>query len=98
MLPLTRRALRGAAGVVAVVCAYGAGVMSGAGPVKGTPPVAGPGVLDEAARRIAGEAAAPVPRGDLERAAVTAMLRRLGDRWAHYYTAQEYDDVQGRLN
>jgi carboxyl-terminal processing protease len=22
----------------------------------------------------------------------------LGDRWAHYYTAQEYDDVQGRLN
>jgi carboxyl-terminal processing protease len=98
MLRLTGRVFRGAAVVVAVVCAYGAGVMSGAGPVKRAPQAARPGVLDEAARRIAGEAAAPVPPGELERAAITAMLRRLGDHWAHYYTAQEYDDVQGRLN
>jgi carboxyl-terminal processing protease len=98
MLRLTGRVLHGTVVVVAVVCAYGAGIMSGAGPMKRTPPAIEPALLDEAAGRIVTEAAVPVPRGELERAAINAMLHRLGDRWAHYYTAQEYDDVQGRLN
>ncbi|REE98502.1 S41 family peptidase [Thermomonospora umbrina] len=96
MLRLTGRLSRGAVVAFAVVCAYGAGVATGADPVS--PARAVPdGVLDDAARRISRESALPAGRDDLRRAAVEGMLRRLGDRWARYYTAQEYDDVHGRL-
>ncbi|SEF94951.1 carboxyl-terminal processing protease [Thermomonospora echinospora] len=88
---------RGAALVLVVVCAYGAGVATGAGAPPSAEP-SRPGPLDEAAGRIARESALPVGRADLQRAAVDGMLRRLGDRWARYYTAQEYDDERGRLN
>ncbi|HEX2312992.1 MAG TPA: S41 family peptidase [Thermomonospora sp.] len=96
MLRLTGRVSRGAVVAFAVVCAYGAGMATGAEPAP--PRRGGPeGVLDEAARRIARESALPAGRDTLQRAAVDAMLRRLGDRWARYYTAQEYDDAHGRL-
>lgn len=96
MLRLTGRVLRGGALAAAVLCAYGVGAMTGGSERRPQPVKAG--LLDDAARRIGREAAVPVDRSELERAAVDGMLRRLGDRWAHYYTAQEYDDVQGRLN
>lgn len=88
---------RGAVLALAVVCAYGAGVATGAEP---TPPAtrSRQGLLDEAAGRIARESVLPVGRADLQRAAVDGMLERLGDRWARYYTAEEYDDEHGRLN
>ncbi|WP_267898999.1 S41 family peptidase [Thermomonospora amylolytica] len=91
------RPVRAAAVALALVCAYGAGVVTGAEPgtSAGT---GGQSTLDEASRRIADESAIPVGRTDLQRAAVEGMLRRLGDPWARYYTATEYDDTRGRLS
>lgn len=102
----------------AVVVAYAAGVVTGAlgadGP--GTPDAAaaapasadatggeGTGsVLDAAADRIASQAARPVDRAVLERAAVEGMLRALGDRWSQYYAPSDYDafreSVEGRYS
>lgn len=98
--PLRRRpghALRGIAVTAAIVCAYGAGVVSGSGSQRHTAVAGGGSVLDEAAARIRGRAATPVGRGELDRAAIEGMLRGLGDRWAHYYSAREFDDAEGRL-
>jgi carboxyl-terminal processing protease len=101
-----RRVLRALAFFTAMICAYGAGVATGAAPgMRGAQqerqaeqsPSART-VLDEAADRLATDAAEPVSRAELDRAAINGMLERLNDRWAHYYNAREYDDVQGRLN
>lgn len=89
--------LRGAAIAAALVCAYGAGVVSGSGSERHAAVAGGGSVLDEAAAKIGGRAARPVDRGALDRAAIEGMLRGLGDRWAHYYSAREFDDVEGRL-
>ncbi|MEV3923980.1 S41 family peptidase [Actinomadura coerulea] len=101
MSPLSGRrgggVLRGTAIAAAIVCAYGAGVVSGAGSGRHAAVAGGGSVLDEAAAKIGGRAARPVDRGALDRAAIEGMLRGLGDRWAHYYSAREYDDVEGRL-
>ncbi|HZB31441.1 MAG TPA: S41 family peptidase [Streptosporangiaceae bacterium] len=100
------RVLRALAFFTAVLCAYGAGVATGSAPgmraaqqtrEAGQSPSAR-ALLDEAADRLATEAAEPVSRAELDRAAINGMLERLNDRWAHYYTAREYDDFQGRLN
>ncbi|TDC93297.1 S41 family peptidase [Actinomadura sp. 7K507] len=91
------RLLRGTAIAAAILCAYGAGVVTGSGPRRPTAAADG-SVLNEAAARIGRHAAAPVERGELDRAAVEGMLSALGDRWARYYSAREYDDVDGRLN
>jgi carboxyl-terminal processing protease len=89
--------LRGMAVAAAIVCAYGAGVVSGSGADRHAAVAGGGSVLDEAATKIGRSAAEPVGRGELDRAAIEGMLRGLGDRWAHYYPAREYDDVEGRL-
>ncbi|MEU6039667.1 S41 family peptidase [Actinomadura sp. NPDC047616] len=100
MFRLTGRGLRVSAVVVAVVCAYAAGMITGGGPpverrARGS---AAPSLLDEAATRIGRAAAQPVDRGRLDRAAIDGMLRTLGDKWARYYSASEFDDFQGRMN
>lgn len=92
------RLLRGGAVAAAIVCAYGAGMVSGSGPQRHSAAAGGGSVLDEAAAKIGGRAAKPVGRGELDRAAIEGMLRGLGDKWARYYSAREYDDVEGRLN
>ncbi|WP_433474401.1 S41 family peptidase [Spirillospora sp. CA-142024] len=89
--------LRGAAVAAAIVCAYGIGVVSGSGSERHAAVAGGGSVLDEAATKIGGRAARPVGRDELDRAAIEGMLRGLGDKWAHYYSAREYDDVEGRL-
>ena len=84
------------AGVVAA--AFVGGVVTG---VVGAddPPASRqkPGVIDEAADRIASRAARPVDRSALERAAVEGMLRALGDRWSTYYGRTEYTSFQSAL-
>src|SRR5690606_41782352 len=50
------------------------------------------------AAEIGGHAAVPVERAALDRAAVEGMRGVLGDKWATYYSAREYVDVEGRLN
>ncbi|PRX07533.1 UNVERIFIED_ORG: carboxyl-terminal processing protease [Actinomadura viridilutea] len=100
MFRLTGRVLRVSAVVVAVVCAYAAGMITGGGPPveRRADESAAPSLLDEAATRIGRAAAHPVDRGTLDRAAIDGMLRSLGDKWARHYSAQEFDDFQGRLN
>jgi carboxyl-terminal processing protease len=93
------RALR-VAGVVALMAvAYVGGVVTGVvgsadAPSKGRARL---GVVDEAADRIGADAAKPVQRKELERAAVEGMLRALGDRWSTYYGASEYASFQDAL-
>lgn len=89
--------MRGTAVAAAIALAYGAGVVTGSGPRRPTAAADG-SVLNEAAAKIGRHAAVPVERGDLDRAAIEGMLGVLGDKWATYYSAREYDDVEGRLN
>lgn len=74
-----------------VAAAYAGGLVTG---VVGTHEQAAqgapPGVLDEAADRIASGAAAPVSRETLERAAIDGMLKSLGDRWSRYLPPAQY--------
>ncbi|MDQ1586601.1 MAG: carboxyl-terminal processing protease [Actinomycetota bacterium] len=91
------RFLRGVAMVAAVALAYVGGVVTGV-VGSGTSRHAAPsGVIDEAAARIADQAAEPVDRKALERAAVEGMLRTLGDRWSTYYEPTEFASFQDAL-
>ncbi|MCA0332086.1 MAG: S41 family peptidase [Actinobacteria bacterium] len=99
MSPL-RRAGRIALIVALVAASYGAGVLTG---VVGTrtseeQTVASKGVLDEAADKIMADAASPVSRDQLDRAAVEGMLKALGDRWSAYYQPTEFDSFQAGLD
>ena len=89
------------AGVAAAVLGvYAAGVVTGAfvKPAPAPDPVAGqPSVLDAAADRIREDAARPVDREVLEKAAVEGMLRALGDRWSQFVTAGEAGSFQDAL-
>ncbi len=79
-----------------VAGAFGAGVLTGV--VGSADPSPDPGVLDEAAERILADAARPVSRDQLDRAAVEGMLKALGDRWSAYYEAAEFDSFQAGLD
>jgi len=88
------------AAVVGVVAAsYGAGVLTGVvGTNASQEPAADAGVLDEAAARIMADAATPVSREQLDRAAVEGMLKALGDRWSAYYRPAEFESFQAGLD
>lgn len=94
---------RAAVTVAAVVVAYAAGVTTGVVGSR-TPEVPQPeaaaslGVLDEAAQRIAAQAARPVSGDVLERAAVDGMLKALGDRWSRYLPAGEFRSFEDALD
>lgn len=92
-----RRLLRVTAAVALTSVAYVGGVVTG---VVGSNSKAHPGkvgVIDEAAERIGADAARPVERKALERAAVEGMLRALGDRWSTYYGASEFTSFHDAL-
>ena len=93
-----RRVLRVSAIASVVALAFGAGVLVGV-VGRGDPPAptARRSVLDEAADRIAAEAARPVDRAALDRAGVEGMLRALGDRWSTYYGATDFRSFQDAL-
>jgi carboxyl-terminal processing protease len=86
---LRGRVFRWAAVVVALGCAYAAGTASRPSSLRGP-------TLDDAAGRLATRTG--LTRGSLERAAIDAMARRTGDRWARYYTADEFDGVRDTMN
>jgi carboxyl-terminal processing protease len=78
---------RTAALAAAVAVAYGAGVMSGAAPVR---PAAVPSPAPTAGSPVA-ELTASAQLGEpLDRAAVQALLDKLDDRWAAYLDPTEY--------
>lgn len=93
MIPL-RRAVRSVAVVAVVGVAFVGGVVTGVVGGRGERH----GVIDEAATRIAADAARPVEREALERAAVEGMLRTLGDRWSAYYGRTEFASFQDALD
>lgn len=92
MSTLGRRLAIGVVAVVGVGLAYGAGVITG---VVGSNHQEG--VIDAAADRIESQAAQPIDREQLERAAVEGMLKALGDRWSSYYGPTQYSSFQDAL-
>lgn len=80
-----------------VVTAYGGGVVTGIVGSEPPPTPAAQGVLDAAATRIMSEAADPVSRSALERAALDGMLKTLGDRWSRYLPPSEYTSFSQSL-
>jgi carboxyl-terminal processing protease len=65
-----------------------------AGRAASTP---GAGVIDAAADRILSQAANPVSRATLERAAIDGMLKALGDRWSRYFQPAEFESFSQGL-
>src|SRR3954468_9967634 len=101
--PPARGRGRARAGVVVAVVAtltFCGGVLVGASGNRPAEGAARPGVLDEAARRIASDAQHPVERSTLERAAIEGMLKSLNDRWSSFWSPDEYasfsDTLEGR--
>lgn len=107
----SRRFLRSASIAVAVVVAYAGGVLTGvcgslsngeAERLGAQSASSAPGVLDEAASRIAANASRPVDPEVLQRAAIDGMLRTLGDRWSSYLGPSEFasfeDALEGRYS
>jgi carboxyl-terminal processing protease len=84
-----------------VAAAFVAGIVTGV-VGSGAPAEQAPsnGVLDEAARRIGGQAARPVDAAVLQRAAVEGMLAAVGDRWSRYLGPEDVgsfrDSLEGR--
>ncbi len=75
-----------------------AGVAFSAGALLVRPaPVTQEGVLDEAAARIARDAAEPVDQETLEKAAVEGMLDTLGDQWSAYYGPADFETFSAAL-
>lgn len=60
--------------------------MSGGGPSAS----ASPGLLDQAATTIQQNAAKPISKADLDKAAVEGMLQALGDKWSSYFSPADY--------
>lgn len=108
---LAVRRIRSAALVTgAVLLAYAGGVATGvvgthdgqAQAAASSTIGAGEGVLDQAADRIASEAARPISRATLEQAALDGMLKALGDRWSRYFPPAQFasflQGLQGRYS
>ena len=83
-----RRVLTAVAAVVALAGAFVAGAASMW--LASSRDAGSRSVVDEAEARIAHDAAHPVSRAQLERAAVQGMLSALDDRWSAYYAASDF--------
>ena len=86
--------------MAALLSAYGLGMATAGQAPSRIEPAAHreDGLLEEATDRIATSADQPVSRDELREAAISGMLRSLGDPWARYYPPQEYGDFTGWLN
>jgi carboxyl-terminal processing protease len=103
---LTRTSTRVTAAVAVVVVAYGAGLLTGVMGSKEPDPAAAPavaqkaaaspssGLLDQAANAILQNAAKPISKDDLNKAAVEGMLQALDDKWTSYYSPNDFASFQ----
>jgi carboxyl-terminal processing protease len=83
---------------VAVVAAFGGGVVTGTAMHHDAKSTHNDSVLDQAERAIELQAATPVPAGVLRQAAVDGMLRALGDPWSAYYEPAEFARYERTLS
>jgi carboxyl-terminal processing protease len=93
-----------------VVVAFSAGLLTGvmgshdpdstaaASVAEPTEAASSSGVLDQAASTILQNAAKPISKDDLDKAAVEGMLQALGDKWSSYYTPSDFDSFQDVMN
>jgi carboxyl-terminal processing protease len=93
-----------------VVVAFSAGLLTGvmgshdpdstaaASVAEPTEAASSSGVLDQAANTILQNAAKPISKDDLDKAAVEGMLQALGDKWSSYYTPSAFDSFQDVMN
>jgi carboxyl-terminal processing protease len=101
----TRRLTRAATLLVVVLAAYGGGVLTGVlgdGPSggRGGAPAASatPGLLDQAAATIQQNAAKPISKDDLDKAAVEGMLQALDDKWSSYFTPHDFASFEAVMD
>lgn len=98
--------LRYGAAVIALVLAYGAGVLTGVlgssddgrPAARATPSPSGSGFLDQVEQTILQKAAKPVSAADLDRAAVQGMLQALDDKWSSYYSPRDFASFENVMN
>jgi len=101
---LNRRVTRAAAIVAVVLAAYGGGVLTGvlgsatSGDREPAAPSASPGVLEQAASVIEQNAAKPISKAQLDKAAVEGMLQALGDKWSSYFTPNDYASFEAVMD
>jgi carboxyl-terminal processing protease len=89
-----RSSTRWVATGAAIVAAFAAGTATGAVGHSTSAEHSGGSVIDQAERTIESRAAKPVPRADLEHAAVQGMLKALGDQWSAYYAPTDFEHFQ----
>ena len=105
---LSRTSTRVAAATSAVVVAFSAGLLTGVmgshdpdpssnavsltAPVQAAASSGGP--LDQAANTILANAANPITKDELDKAAVEGMLQALNDKWSSYYSPTDFTSYQ----
>jgi carboxyl-terminal processing protease len=94
----SRQWLRVSGVVGAIAAAYLSGVVTGVVGTQQPANARSESVVDQAADRIAQQAAHPISRADLDRAAVQGMLNALGDRWSTYYDPTQYASFEDVLD
>lgn len=96
MFRAKNRSVSGAVLVLAVVLAFGCGMVTGIVGARSDMPVQD-GAITAAAAEISRSAAHPVSRDKLERAAITGMLNVLDDPWSRYYAPPDYRSYRSAL-
>ncbi len=103
---LSRTSTRVAAATSAVVVAFSAGLLTGvmgshdpsSDAASWVPPVqaaaSSGGPLDQAANTILANAANPITKDELDKAAVEGMLQALNDKWSSYYSPTDFTSYQ----
>ena len=106
---LSRTSTRVATAISAVVVAFSAGLLTGVmgshdddasasaaatltTPVQAAASSGGP--LDQAANTILANAANPITKDELDKAAVEGMLQALNDKWSSYYSPADFTSYQ----